>query len=131
MKFVRPLCRHRMLSGRYRTCWLRRHWSGNVSGTCQIPGCSDQPGTLQHIATGECPGLSTSDNPVLFPVVQHYSVGDNCEFLAFLVDPTTQPTVISLTQTHGSIIIEKLCYMTRTWLFMMHKQRLKLLNLWK
>ena len=48
----------RMLSGRYRTCWLRRHWSEDSTGHCQVPGCTGQPGTLQHIATGECPGLT-------------------------------------------------------------------------
>ena len=37
----------RMLSGRYRTCWLRRHWSGDQTGMCRVPGCDDQPGTLQ------------------------------------------------------------------------------------
>ena len=36
-----------------------------------------------------------------------------------------------MTQTHGYGISEKLCYMTRTWLFYMHKERLKQLGLWK
>ena len=133
----------RMLSGRYRTCWLRRHWSGDPTGCCKVPGCTNQPGTLQHLATGECPGLHSSlvkavtlwkifllENPVLFPLIKHFSLGPPETFLAFLVDPTTQPLVIALTQTHGSIISEKLCYMTRTWLFYMHKERLKLLGLW-
>ena len=134
----------RMLSGRYRTCWLRRHWSGDQSGACKIPGCSGEPGTLRHLATGECLGLATAlvravglwssflkDNPILFPLVQEVSLGDPDEFLAFLVDPTTRPPVITLTQTYGTIITEQLCYMTRTWLFYMHKERLKLLKLWK
>ena len=132
----------RMLSGRYRTCWLRRHWSGDSSGHCKVPGCSDTPGTLQHLATGECPGLADAlvravalwksfllQNPILFPVVKHYSLGES--FLSFLLDPTTMPLVISLTKTHGKQISEKLCYMTRTWLFYMHKERLKQLDLWK
>ena len=131
----------RMLSGRYRTCWFRRHWSGDPTGHCKVPGCTNEPGTLQHLATGECPGLANSlvravalwksflvENPILFPVVKHYSLGDS--FLSFLLDPTTNPLVISLTQTHGTLITEKLCYMTRTWLFYMHKERLKQLGLW-
>jgi hypothetical protein len=133
----------RMLSGRYRTCWLRRHWSGDQSGNCKVPGCVDEPGTLRHLATGECPGLANGliravalwtsflrDNPLLFPVVQQYSLGDPDQFLGFLVDPTTKPPVIALTQKYGTIISEKLCYMTRTWLFYMHKERLKSLQLW-
>ena len=132
----------RMLSGRYRTCWLRRHWSGDPTGHCKVPGCTSVPGTLQHLATGECPGLAAGlvravalwkgfllQNPILFPVVKHYSLGNS--FLSFLLDPTTKPEVISLTQTHGPQVSEKLCYMTRTWLFYMHKERLKQLGLWK
>ena len=132
----------RMLSGRYRTCWLRRHWSGDPTGHCRVPGCSDHPGTLKHMATGECPGLSAAliravslwktfllQNPHIYPVVKKYSLGT--EFLSFLLDPTTKPEVITLTQCHGKEISEKLCYMTRTWLFYMHKERLKLMGLWK
>ena len=38
----------RMLSGRYRTCWLSRHWSGDSSGSCTLPAChrDPSPGTL-------------------------------------------------------------------------------------
>ena len=133
----------RMLSGRFRTCWLRRHWSGDPTGSCRVPGCSEVPGTLRHLATGECPGLSNAlvratalwtsylkDNPLLFPVINHYSLGDQDEFLGFLLDPTTLPPIITLSQRHGSIIIEQLCYLIRTWLYYMHKERLKLMNLW-
>ena len=133
----------KMLSGRYRTCWLRRHWSGDPTGTCKIPGCLGSPGTLRHLATGECPGLASAvvravalwtaflrEHPILFPVVQHFSLGDADHFLAFLVDPTTQPQVITLSQKYGTIILDQLCYLTRTWLFQMHKERLKQLQLW-
>ena len=133
----------RMLSGRYRTCWLRRHWSGDQTGFCRIPGCSGVPGTLQHLATGECTGLGNAyiratalwtsylkENPILFPIIRQFSLADSAQFLSFLVDPTTLPPVIALAQTNGSKVISKLYYMTRTWLYYMHKERLKLLNLW-
>ena len=133
----------RMLSGRYRTCWLRRHWSGDQTGVCRVPGCSGEPGTLKHIATGKCPGLGNAytratalwtsflkDNPHLLPIIKHFSLADSDVFLSFLLDPSTHPPVIALSQTLGSVIIDQLCYMTRTWLFQLHKERLKLLNLW-
>ena len=135
----------RMLGGRYRTCWLRRHWSGDASGSCRVPGCVGQPGTLLHLATAECPGLASAkvravavweiflrENPILFPLIRDYSLGDPQEFLEFLVDPTTRQKVIKLAQTYKKEydVIGKLCYMTRTWLFFMHKARLKLLGLW-
>ena len=129
----------RMLSGRYRTCWLRRHWSGDQSGICRV--CYAKPGTLQHFATGECTGLASAvtravslwecflqQNHELTPIVTHYFMKE--DFLNFLLDPTTKPLSISLAQSHGSHITEKLCYITRTWLYYMHKERLKLLGLW-
>lgn len=32
----------KMLSGRYRSCWLRRHWT-QESGACCLPGCGQVP----------------------------------------------------------------------------------------
>ena len=133
----------RMLSGRYRTCWLRRHWSGDKAGYCQIPGCSNTPGTLEHIATGQCPSLAAvrmkainswhdflATNPILLPLINNIS-SQTGDFLSFLVDPTTYPNAIDLAQVHKDTdVMGKLCYLTRTWLFMMHKERLILLDLW-
>ena len=133
----------RMLGGRYRTCWLVRHWS-DTNGSCRIPGCSGDPGILPHIATGQCTGLTAAkiravgiwsnflrENPHLFPIIQFFSLNDPEQFTSFLVDPTTKPNVISLAQANpGGDVVNKLCYMTRTWLFIMHKERLKLLGLW-
>ena len=39
-----------MLSGRYRTDRLTRHWNkSNPDGLCRLPGCLDQEGSLEHI----------------------------------------------------------------------------------
>ena len=124
----------RMLSGRYRTCWLRRHWSGDPTGSCQVPDCDGQPGTLLHIATAECSGLHSAkvkavalwgiflrSNRNLFPIIRDFSLGDPKHFLEFLVDPTTKPTVLSLAQAHPEEpIVSKLCYMTRTLRYTAH-----------
>ena len=135
----------RMGSGRYRTCWLRRHWAEKESGACRVPGCSgDTPGTLLHLATGQCPGLAaataaaaqhwcnyTGEFPFLLPLLQEYARADPNVFLGFLLDPSTQPPVISLAQEVGRPVIDQLCHLTRTWLFMQHKERLKKLGLWQ
>ena len=135
----------RMSSGRYRTCWLRRHWAENENGSCRIPGCTGEtPGTLQHLATGQCPGLAeasaaaaqmwinhTGDDILLKPLIQDYAAAEPEVFLGFLLDPTTQPPVINLAQQHGREVVDRLCYLTRTWLFMLHKERLKKLGLWQ
>ena len=105
-----------------------------------------EPGTLLHLATAQCQGLASAkvravalwrnflrEEPNLFPLIHDLSLGDPQSFLGFLVDPTTRTRVISLAQYFGANydVIGKLCYMTRTWLFIMHKERLKLLGLWK
>ena len=48
----------RMLSGRYRTDRLMRHWSrSNPEGFCRLPGCHGKDGTLLHILL-HCPALA-------------------------------------------------------------------------
>ena len=134
----------RMVSGRYRTCWLRRHWTAGESGACRVPGCTgNTPGTLLHLATGQCPGLTisvraalhhwrdfVSSNPLLLPILQEYAAGDPEVFLSFLLDPITQSPVIALARHAGSEVIDQLCHLTRTWLYQLHKERLEKLGLW-
>ena len=80
-------CQARMLSGRFRTCWLTRHWSGDSSGSCSLPMCrlNPTPGTLSHILS-ECVDLSPArqrvfslwaeylrDKPSLLPIIRKYT----------------------------------------------------------
>ena len=135
----------RMLSGRYRTCWLSRHWTSDSCGSCSLPICSldPTPGTLSHILT-ECPDLAPArqgifslwtdylkDKPLLLPIIVKYTV--DCQpspNLQFLLDCTVLPDVISLSQLHGSLVHDSLLYLTRTFCFSVHKARLKLLGKW-
>ena len=123
---------------------MRSHWAEEETGMCRVPGCSgDMPGTLLHIATGQCPGLSAASaaaaqhwltylqvNPVLLPPVKVLTSGSPEGFLSLLLDPSTQAPVISLAQEHGGHVVNQLCYLTRTWLFTLHKERLKKLGHW-
>ena len=98
----------RMLS----TCFFKRHCSGDASGSCRVPGWKpNTPGTLEHLATGQCNGLSPSTNsaiphhwitfasacPHLLPIHLSYAKGPPADFLSFLLDPSTQAPAISLT----------------------------------
>ena len=135
----------RMASGRYRTCWLRRHWSGDSSGSCRVPGCQpDTPGTLLHLATGQCAGLKeasmnacnywityANSHPYLLPLLQLYADSEVDAFLAFLLYPSTQPPVLQLAQEVGDTVIADVCHMTRTWLYQHHRARLRSLDLWE
>ena len=56
----------KMISGRYRSCWLRRHWT-EESGGCRLPGCGQVPGDTAHLLSGECHALQ----PHLATTLQH------------------------------------------------------------
>ena len=135
----------KMLSGRYRTCLLSRHWSGDSSGKCSLPTCrlTPTPGTLSHILL-ECQDLSLArkrvfalwsdylnDKPHLFPIVRSYTLeSDPPLYLQFLLDCSVLPDVICLKQSYGRSVHDSLFYLTRTLCFSLHKARLKLLGKW-
>ena len=136
-------CQAKMLSGRYRTCWLTRHWSGDSSGYCSLPTCRLNPiyGTLQHMLR-DCEDLQPArqrvfslwadylrDRPLLLPLVQKYCQ-DADNFVQFLIDCTVLPDVIALRQLHGNWVHDSLLYLTRTFCFSVHKARLKILRKW-
>ena len=139
------LCQARMLSGRFRTCWLSRHWSGKSDGFCSLPNCQENPtpGTLLHILT-ECVDLSPSrqrvfsmwheflrDKPHLFPIIKKYTVESiPDQLLQLILDCTVLPEVIALRQLLGSEVHDALLYLTRTLCFSKHKSRNKLLGKW-
>ena len=135
-----------MLSGRYRTCWLERHWSAtNPAGNCSLPMCSltPTPGTLPHILT-ECKDLEPTreralslwaaaapNNPTIQPILNKYSIYTDTElFVQFLLDCTVLPEVIELRQMEGKKGQDLLLYLTRSFCFSVHKCRLKLLGKW-
>ena len=103
----------KMLSGRYRSCWLRRHWT-DESGACRLPGCGAVPGDVAHLPSAECPALKPhlattlyhlqdllSLHPHLLPPVQKALHSDREAATSFLLDPSTDPQVIVLCQRHG------------------------------
>ena len=133
-----------MLSGRYRSCWLSRHWSGE-SGMCSLPTCrlEPTPGTLVHILT-ECPDLQPArqrvcdlwaeylaDKPHLLSIATKYiTEGSQTSQVQFLLDCSVMPEVISLCQDKVEGVLDSLLYLTRTFCFSIHKSRLKLLGKW-
>ena len=132
----------RMLSGRYRTDQLMRHWSSsNPDGLCRLPGCEGQLGTLAHILL-HCPALSDAiakcishwsaflvPRPWLLPVVSHHTLSGDLLHLHFLMDPSTLPMVISAARTKPDIMTSCF-YLARTWNFTIHLTRDKLRKLW-
>ena len=135
----------RMLSGRYKTDRLCRHWTtSNPNGLCRLPGCVDSPGDLLHILL-HCPALSDArakaichwsafmvPRPWLLPIVANYTLHcDDRLQLQFLLDPSCLPLVIASSQANPEVLNSCL-YLARTWNFTIHLARerfVKLLNL--
>ena len=142
----KAIVQEKMLSGRYRSCWLERHWSANnPGGSCSLPICrlNPTPGTLSHILT-ECKDLDPArqrvlilwsdylqDYPTIQSVIEKYCFNSEPElFVQFLLDCTVLPEVIVLCQSEGKHVYDTLFYLTRTFCFSVHKLRLKILGKW-
>ena len=131
----------RILSGRYQSCWLRRHWD-HTDGCCRLPGCGAPRGDTLHIFTGQCPALqsasmlakqkwiiATDSIPFMLEFVNELMVRNPTNFLEFVSDPSTDSPTIALAQTYGTAIWSTVFHMARTWLYLHHQERLKLLGL--
>ena len=106
----------RILSGRYQSCWLRRHWDGS-NGACRLPSCGHIPGDVTHIFSGSCPALflateeatrklalAVAHIPPVASLLTEVSTRDPRSFTQFMLDPSTDPEAIQLYQAHGSIV---------------------------
>ena len=132
----------KMLSGRYRSCWLRRHWT-QESGACRLPGCGQMPGDVAHLLSGEChalqPYLATTLHhlsdmlaplPHLLQPVLSALHGDREAATTFFLDPSTDPSVIQLVQQFGQEpVLHPLFRVSRAWVWSAHRTRMRLLGL--
>ena len=134
----------RMLSGRYPTDKLQRHWSQNQSGFCLLPECaqSESLGTLEHLLL-YCTALKNtrrtllklayevaSESPHLYSTLLNTLLsGKETEIMQMLLDCTTMPSIISLTQLVGPATRDRLLYFGRTWCYTVHRERMKQIGL--
>ena len=136
----------RMLSGRYRTERLCRFWSSNPNGSCLLPSCSDanMSDDIRHILI-ECPSLSPArgrlisfcekladDHPILRKLIFQFLYTSSTPFQTqFLLDCSSLACVIELQQSYGFYVLDRLFYLSRTWCYSIHRDRLRLLERWK
>ena len=131
----------RMVSGRYRTDMLCRHWNGNRSGFCRAPCCVATQGTLEHLLVA-CPALGETrerlyqmwlDRSVMFPTL-HATVravlasADHNVITQFILEPLAFALISADFKTHGEHFAQQLSYMTRTFTFFMHREYQKLIK---
>ena len=134
-----------MISGRYRTENLKKHWTTNKLGVCLISqSCSDTIEDIPHILSS-CPALKEVRDKLLLYTVSYSQRLDSqsasvlikfCNpaeplFSNFLLDCSTFPEVIELKQGPCPDILSYLFDVTRTWVYTLHKARLVRLNQWR
>ena len=130
----------RFLSGRYRSADLLKHWTDNKEGYCLSPSCINEVESIEHIlvhcaAYTNCKRrlfslwFSTKSKVVLKLIVEAIT-NETAYLVQFILDCSVLPSVIRATQKHGEAILQELFYLTRSWCFSIHKQRMKMLGRW-
>ena len=134
----------RMLSGRYLTDRLQRHWTQNKLGVCLLPSCtpSNTEGSLEHILLyctalaptrlkllQLCRHISRNDPALSSILVPTLKSGDQHSVMQLLLDCTTIPVIIDHTQKYGSQLQDKILYFGRTWCYSIHRERMNQLGL--
>ena len=132
------------LSGRYRSEALCCHWTSNKSGTCLLsPSCKGIIEDVFHILC-VCPALDqtrtklqtyTSEyaekvSPEVKLLLCQLCSPSYSYYSKFLMDCSSLPLVISAVQSHGNQVLHHLFNVTRTWIYVIHRERLKLLGRW-
>ena len=116
----------RMLSGRYRSESVCRHWSSNKAGLCLLPNCSstEKIEDIPHILIS-CPSLTTIRSKMIkffsdfsaklqYPaavIIDRFLSSNDVIFQTqFLLDCSTLPGVISCQQLYGDKVLYDLFY---------------------
>ena len=132
------------LSGRYKTERLCRHWSENKEGLCMLPSCLGKHliEDERHILL-ECGFLATTrirlsqftinhikKFPIIKDILLNFTNPENPRYCQFLIDCSSIPEVITLSQKYGQTSLNQLFKVTRTWCYSLHRERLKALGRW-
>ena len=132
-----------MLSARYWCGSLSRHWD-KTTGLCKISTECQELEDVHHILK-RCHALHDTRLKLLSYT---YTYASNCpqdlhefilefcqpehsEFISFILDCSTLPAAIVLVQKLGNDALYHLFHLSRTWIYALHRERLKLLGLWK
>ena len=119
-----------------------RFWSSNRSGHCLADTCQNVRGDLEHLLI-TCPALEhsrhrlhslwclkTVDCPPLHRLILRMLGSTPETQVRFILDSTAFPEVIGLMQLYGQEIQDRILYLTRTWAFTLHRQKMKILGRW-
>ena len=135
-----------MLSGRFRTGSLCRHWSQNKSGLCLLPATHlDVVEDIPHILR-DCDALDETrlalqeftkkfcesiPHPIANLILSQTDLSSPT-FCQFLLDCSSLPCIIRASQEYDRDSVYHYTFaVTRTWIYSLHRERMKLLGRWK
>ena len=146
-KIVMATTQSHMISGRYRTQSLCSKWSNSdKSGHCPLSkecAALGQIEDLEHLLN-TCIALQPtreklhkfthkycSDHPNIIGLVSELCNQSSPDFCQFLLDCSAIPKVqVFANQNENSDIFNHLFHISRTWVYTLHKNRLKILGRW-
>ena len=131
-----------MMSGRFRTEYLSRHWTSNKLGNCLLASCHGAVGNLEHMLI-TCPGLSTVRSRMwemifsrmgkLLPLknfaFQIYLSSPEVQ-LQFFMEPLACTDVNDMCNLYVQTIINIVYYCVRTYVYYIHREKQILLCSW-
>ena len=129
------------LCGSYRSDAVLSKWNGS-SPACSLPGCTAPRGDIVHLLSGLCPALRPklttamshglavlhSSSPFLHNEVLSALNRTPQDWLFFLLDPSSEPPIISFRQQNGIKSLDPIFRFCRTFIWSMHRERLRLKN---
>ena len=117
-------------------------WSEKGDGYCSLVTCDGVVGDLEHLLVG-CPALQSIRNNMfdlweqklsgcdpLYQLFQKMRSGPPEAMSCFLLNPAANPELIHLNQTFGPNMFENALYLTRTFVYSIHREKLKLTGKW-
>ena len=134
----KSICQAALLSGRFKTDYLSRHWDKeNPEGFCVLCTHLQLRDTLEHFLI-LCNHLSltrlnilqywqnyTSEDDILHNLISVKLRSPIQTLMQFLIDPSADPDVIQGVQ-RKVIKLEDVYKLTRTWCYALHRKKLQL-----
>ena len=131
-----------MVSGRFRTEYLSRHWTSNKEVICRLETCSGEVGNLEHLLIS-CPGLEQvrtrmremmmSRTRKLLPLnalLAQILQSPPAIQLQFLLEPLAFISISNLCAVYGQTVLDLVYYCVRTYVYYVFRQKQILLGLW-
>ena len=133
----------KMVSGRYRSDYLCRHWTPtNKMGFCLADTCYEVIGDLVHML-GACPALQSvrarlfkfwmdrsAATPALHSFISEIACATPHNLTKFVLDPSQFPAILAIWKSLGQNIMNHTYYLTRTFAYYMHREKMLSLGRW-